>query len=62
VPLIADQVSALVPFVFLLLVQQQDTVPDPFRHRSFLNTERHHRAELRSGENPVTIVPFEVPL
>jgi hypothetical protein len=33
-PFIADQVSALVSFVFLLLVQQQDTILDSFHHRS----------------------------
>jgi hypothetical protein len=60
VPHIVDQVSTLVPYVFLLLVQQQDTIPDPFHRRFFLNAERHRRVELRSGESPLAIIPFEV--
>jgi hypothetical protein len=60
--LIANLVSKSLPHVFLLLVQEQDTVPDPFHVISFLNVERHHRAELHSADNPIATVPFEVPV
>jgi hypothetical protein len=61
-PLIADQVSALVPNSFPLLVQQQDAIPDLFTTISFLDAKCHHRAEFHSGENPTTAFPFEAPV
>jgi hypothetical protein len=52
-PLIADQVSSLVPYIFLLLVQQQDTIPDPFNAAFLPDAEHHHRTDCRSSEDPL---------
>jgi hypothetical protein len=60
--LITDQVSESLPHVSLLLVQQQDTVPDPVNVVSFLDVERHHRAKLHPSENTFATIQFEVPV
>jgi hypothetical protein len=53
-------VSQSLPHVSLFLVQQQDTVPDPFNVVSFLDAERHCLAKLLSGENTIATIPFKV--